>query len=324
MVSLQIVKSCLKIEMPVHAFTSAQCHMLARHGVDAQARFVDVPSIAGRAQVLVVGDGPAVLMINGIGTPAAMWAPLMAQLSGFRLYAVDLPGFGLTDTVRDLTRHYRATAVRFLCETLDKLGLDRAAFVANSLGSRWVIWLALDRPDRLSTMVHIGCPATALGTSAPLPMRLMSVPPLARLLMKLQPPSHKQVEQLAKMVHQHPLDPELADLLVATERLPHFEHTFLATLNTMVRLRGARPAMALSRSDLGGIRQPTQIVWGDDDPMGSTDIARRVAEAIPHAELHIVQGGHAPWLTQAGRIGSLASAFLGKHTAARASAATCS
>lgn len=323
MVSLQIVKLRLEIEMPDHAFATAQLRFLVRHGVDAEVRFVDVASIAGRAQVLVSGDGPAVVLINGIGIPAAMWAPLMAQLSGFRLYAVDLPGFGLTDSVRDLTQHYRANAVRFLCETLDQLGLDQTSFVANSLGSRWVMWLALDRPERVSTMVHVGCPATVLGTSAPLPMRLMSVSPLARLLMKLQPPSHKQVEQLSKMVHQHPLEPELADLLLATERLAHFEHTFLATLNTMVRLRGARPEMALMRDELARIRQPTQIVWGDDDPMGSTDVASRVAEAIRGAELHIVEGGHAPWLTQAGRIGSLATAFLGKHAAASGCADTC-
>jgi pimeloyl-ACP methyl ester carboxylesterase len=245
----------------------------------------------------------------------------MARLSGFTLYAVDLPGFGLTDSVRDLTQHYRLNAVRFLCEVLDGLGLDRAAFVANSLGSRWVMWLALDRPERVSAMVHVACPATVLGTSAPLPMRLMSVPALARLLMKLQPPSHKQVEQLSKMVHQHPLEPELADLLVATERLPQFEHTFLATLHTMVRLRGARPEMALMRDELARIRQPTQLVWGDNDPMGSTVVARRVAEAIPGAELHIVEGGHAPWLTQAARIGSLATALLGRHDVASGSAA---
>ncbi len=309
--------------MSVDAFTNAQRRMLARYGVDAKARFVDLPSITGRAQVLVVGDGPPVVMINGIGTPAAMWAPLMAHLSGFRLYAVDLPGFGLTDTVGDPTRHYRANAVQFLCETLDALGLDQAAFIANSLGSRWAIWLALDMPNRVSAMVHIGCPATVLGTSAPLPMRLMSVPPLARLLMKLQPPSHKQVEQLSKMVHQHPLVPELADLLVATERLPHFEHTFLSTLNIMVRMRGARPDMALPRSELAHICQPTQLIWGDDDPMGSIDVARRVAEAIPRSELHIVQGGHAPWLTQAERIGSSASPFLSKYPASSGIVAAC-
>ncbi len=55
--------------------------------------------VGGRAQVLVSGEGSPVILVNGIGTPAAMWAPLMAKLPGLRLYAVDLPGFGLTDTM---------------------------------------------------------------------------------------------------------------------------------------------------------------------------------------------------------------------------------
>lgn len=301
--------------MSINFFTAAQDRMLARYCVEAEARFIDVPVVDGRAQVLVTGDGPPVVMVSGIGTPAAVWAPLMAQLAGFRLHAVDLPGFGLTDSRHDLTRQYRATAVQFLCETLDQLGLDRASFVASSLGSTWIVWLSLDAPDRVAAAVHVGCPATALGTSAPLPMRLLSVPHVGRLMMKLQPPSQKQVEQLSRMVRQHPLTPELADLLVATERLPHFEHTFLETLRTIVRLRGARTEMALSAAVLSGVRQPTQLIWGNDDPMGSTEIASRVAEALPDAELHVVEGGHAPWLTQAIQIGSLATTFLERHRA---------
>jgi pimeloyl-ACP methyl ester carboxylesterase len=221
--------------MSINSFAATQERMLARYGVEAVSRFIEVPVIEGRAQVLATGEGPPVVMVGGIGTPAAMWAPLMAQLAGFRLHAVDLPGFGLTDSRYDLTRQYRATAVRFLCETLDQLDLDRAMFVASSLGSTWVIWLSLDAPDRVAAAIHVGCPATALGTSAPLPMRLLSVPHLGRLLMRLQPPSPMKVEQLSRMVHQYPLVPELADLLVATERLPHFEHTFLDTLRTSPR-----------------------------------------------------------------------------------------
>jgi pimeloyl-ACP methyl ester carboxylesterase len=303
--------------MSINSFTAAQDRMLARYGVEAESRFIDVPVVGGRAQVLIAGEGPPVIMVGGIGTPAAMWAPLMAQLAGFRLHAVDLPGFGLTDTKRDLTSQYRATAVRFLCETLDQLGLDCASFVASSLGSTWVLWLSLDAPNRVVAAVHVGCPATALGTSAPLPMRLLSAPRVGRLMMKLQPPSHKQVEQLSRMVHEHPLVPELADLLVATERLPHFEPAFLGTLRTMIRIRGARPEMALSAAVLSGVRQPAQLVWGNHDPMGSTEVALRLAEALPDAELHIVEGGHAPWLTQADQIGSLATAFIERHHAVR-------
>ena len=296
--------------MSTESFTAAQDRFLARYGVKAESQFIDIAVVEGRAHVLIVGEGPPLIMVSGIGTPAAMWAPLMAQLAGFRLHAVDLPGFGLTDSTRDLTVHYRKTAVRFLCEALGQLGLDRALFVASSLGSAWVIWLSLDEPDRVAAAVHVGCPATALGTSAPLPMRLLAVPHLGRLMMKLQPPSHKQVEKLSRMVHQYPLVPQLVDLLVATERLPHFEHAFLGTLRTMLHLSGARPDMALSAALLSGVRQPAQLVWGDDDPMGSPEVAHRVAEALPDSELHVVEGGHAPWLTQANGIASLATAFL--------------
>ena len=45
-------------------------------------------------------------------------------------------------------------------------------------------------------------------------------------------------------------DIELADLLLATERLPRFESIFLTTLHTLIRPRGARPNMALTGDQL--------------------------------------------------------------------------
>ena len=91
------------------------------------------------------------------------------------------------------------------------------------------------------------------------------------------------------------------------------KYAFLGALRTMIRIRGGRPDMALSAAALKGVRQPAQLVWGNDDPMGSTEIAHRVADALPDAELHIVEGGHAPWLTQADQIGSLATPFFERH-----------
>lgn len=296
--------------MPTQSFIEAQTAALSRYGVDAEERFVDSPTVDGRAHVIVAGDGPPVVMVNGIGTPAAMWAPLMAQLDGYTLYAVDLPAYGLTDTTPTLTDDFRSTAVRFLGDVLDGLGLARPAFVANSLGSLWAIWFAIDRPDRVAALVHVGCPAIVLDTSAPLPMRLLSARPLGRVMMKLQPPSPRQVKQLSKMVNEHPLPPEIADLLLATERLPYFESTFLATLHTLVRLRGARPDMAMTRDQLGQVNQPSLLVFASNDPMGAPPVGEHLAEALPDAELHVVDGGHAPWLHHADQIAPLATAFL--------------
>lgn len=292
------------------SFLTAQRAMLQRYGVDAHSRFEKVPSINGKAQVLVVGDGPPVVMINGIGTPAAMWAPLIAHIRAYRVYAVDQPGYGLTDAPSDFTDGYRENAVLFLCDLLHQLQLDRPAIIANSLGSLWSSWLALDHPERVAALVHIGCPAIVLDTSAPLPMRMLSVRGLGRLLMRLQPPSEKQVEALSRMVNEHPLVPELRDLLLATERLPHFEPMFLATLNNLLRVRGNRPGMRLSEGQLGAIDHPSLLVFGTNDPMGAAEVGRRMAESMPSAELLLVDGGHAPWLKRSDEIGRRVNRFL--------------
>ena len=294
-------------------FIEAQQRMLDRFGIKARSRFVEVPSIGGRAHILVSGEGPPVVMISGIGTPGAMWAPLMAELDGLRLFVVDLPAYGLTDTTGQFAESLRSNAVRFLEDVLDVLELDRPAFVANSLGSLWTSWLALDRRERVAALVHVGCPALALDTSAPFPMRVLSVRPLGRLLTRLQPPSPRQVEQLSRMVKEYPLSPELIELLVATERLPEFRETFLSMLHALLRLRGSRPEARLTADQLRSIAQPTLLFWGENDPFGPPAVGERMAATMPAAELHVVGGGHAPWLTQAQRIGPTTKRFLHEH-----------
>jgi poly(3-hydroxyoctanoate) depolymerase len=44
-----------------------------------------------RLHVREVGDGPPVLLINGLGTHTAMWAPLERALAEFHLIEFDSP-----------------------------------------------------------------------------------------------------------------------------------------------------------------------------------------------------------------------------------------
>lgn len=291
-------------------FEAAQERVLARFGVRAKQRYIEVESLEGRAQVLVVGEGPPVLMLSGIGTPAVMWAPLMARIEGHSLHAVDLPGHGLTDPPPVQPADLRVHAVRFLEAVLDGLDLERPAFISNSLGSLWAHWLAIDHPDRVGPMTHVGCPALAPGTSAPLPMRLLSTRILGSALMRIQPPSSRQVKQESKMVHQYPLPPEIADAILATELMPGFERTFRSNLRALLRLRGARPESALTETSLAAVKQPNLLIIADQDPMGSEKAGRRMAEALPDAELQICAGGHCPWLDETDQIAGWINDFL--------------
>ncbi len=296
--------------MTTKEFSKAQAAVLERYGVDAEERWVRTPIVDGRAHVLVAGDGPPVVMLNGIGVPAAMFAPLIAHMSDVKTYAVDLPGYGLSDSTRHFSDDLRGSAVQFLREVFDGLELDRPTIVANSLGSLWASWLTIDQPNRVEALAHIGCPAIVLDTSAPLPMRLLGLRLVGRLLMKVQPPSDRQVEYLAKMVNEHPLPREIAQLILATERLDHFEETFPAMLNRLVRLRGNRPDLALNAHELSRIETPTLLVFARNDPMGGVDVGQQMSALVTDAELHIVNGGHAPWIHHAAQIAPALISFL--------------
>lgn len=302
--------------MSIENFQRAQHATLASYGVAATSRFLDVEG--GKAHVLVHGEGPPLVMVNGIGTPAAMWAPLIAALDGVTVYAVDLPGFGLTERTEPFVPNLRRHVVDFLASVLDVLDLERPAFVSNSLGSLSVTWLALDRPHRVAHMAHVGCPALLLGTSAPLPMRLLSVPGLGALLERVQPPSARQVRGMAKMVGEEPLPEELVDLLVATEKLPLFAPAFRPVLRQLVRLRGARPGAGLTPEQLAALTQPVALVWGADDPFGEPAIGEAAASFIRDAEFHLVPGGHVPWVHHPNDVARAIGPFLRRHQAAAA------
>lgn len=299
----------------VEQFQAKQRALLSRYGVDAQSRFLEVPSVHGPVHVLTQERGPPVVLVPGFADPAAMWAPLMARLDGFTRYAVDRPCFGLSGSAEHSTEHMRVLAVSFLEEVLDALQIDRALLIGNSIGSLWSFWLALDHPDRVAAMVHVGCPAFLLNTSAPLPMRLLSIPPLGRLLMRMTPPSAAHVERFSRMVGEDlSRAPELRDLLVAAQRLPGAQAAIRELLHALVRLRGARPEVALTADQIAQVRQPVLLIWGEQDPFGSPDVGEEAAGIIPDADFRLVAGaGHAPWIAHPTQVSAGAIPFLRAH-----------
>lgn len=297
--------------MDTERFERAQAALLHRENIEAKSIFLESPTSPGVTHVLVAGTGPPVLMINGIGLPAAMWAPLMAHLRDFQIFAIDLPGFGLTDVDPAAYTDYRRHAIEFVTTTVQQLDLDEApAWITNSLGSRWAIWLAVERPELVKSATFVACPALLLGSSAPFPMRLLSYPPVGKAVTGLYPSSRKTVQRTAKMVHQYPLSAELEEMLVATERLDHFRDHFLQTLHLLLTVTGARPNMAIDPEELSALTPPVQLIWGRDDPFGDVDLGRLAAELIPECEFEVVTGGHAPWLSASNEIGPLVESFL--------------
>jgi len=233
------------------------------------------------------------------------------ELQGFRIHALELPGFGLSDPLPLSSKTLRTQAVQFLDATLAELGLESAAIVANSMGALWAIWLALDRRRRVSSLTRIGCPALILGTAAPAPMRLMSARPLGRLVLALQRPSPGRVERmLASVGVDLSGDPELRDLVVAMQLRPSFAPAWLDLLHAAIRVRGARPSAAIGAAELARLTQPVLLIWGERDPFGAVAVGEQVVKIVANAELHVLPGGHAPWLSSRDETARLVIEFL--------------
>ncbi len=295
----------------VAGFLDAQQRVLDRYGVSAQRRYLRVPTTGGQAQVLIAGDGPALVMVIGGAVPAAFWIPLLAKLPGRTLYAIELPGFGLTDPTTYHRDTIRRTAVDYLAGILDVLGLGPSQFVTQSIGSQWTAWLADEQPGRVGSQVMIGCPGFFLDTSAPLPFRLASVPGLGPLLMSLSKPSANNAERVMRTVGEDPagLD-ELRDVLVAAQRLPTYTPSLVALMRAVMRWTRPRPAIVTNPDQLGRIGHPVRLIWGERDGFGRPEAGRRIAELIPDADLHVVSGGHAPWFHHADLVAKLTREFL--------------
>jgi len=96
-----------------------------------------------------------VVLVHGLGMSSRYMMPLARHLaSEFRVYAPDLPGFGLSDKpAHALTVPELADA---LSAFLDAVEPRRAAFVGNSLGCEILVEFACRYPERVERLVLQG------------------------------------------------------------------------------------------------------------------------------------------------------------------------
>src|SRR5581483_12098483 len=126
------------------AFEDAERQLFEACGVQVTSRRVRLTDPPLYVRVLETGDGPPLILVHGSGMSASTWAPLMPYLGRHRLIALDLPGFGLSDSFDYSGRALRAHAVAQLTSLLDALDLERAPIVGTSLGGMWALCMALD------------------------------------------------------------------------------------------------------------------------------------------------------------------------------------
>jgi 3-oxoadipate enol-lactonase len=221
-------------------------------------------------------DGAPVVLAGSLGTTLRMWDPQVPALAarGLRAIPYDQRGHGASPAppgpyaIADLGADALAL--------LDRLGLERVAWVGLSIGGMVGLWLAAHAPERVERLV-------LLCTSA-------HVPPAQRW------------EERADAVRAAGSVGVVADAVAArwlTEGFAAAHPDVLAGLRDMLAAQPpdgyAACCAALAtldlRGDLAAIRAPTLVIGGAQDAAIPTDHQRRLADAIAGARLEILDPG---------------------------------
>lgn len=100
-------------------------------------------------------DGTPVVFVHGNISSSAFWQPTMLALAGVRSIAIDLRGFGGSQTLPvDATRGVGDYADD-VHAVLDALGVDRAVLVGWSMGGGVVMQMLIDRPGLVDGLVLV-------------------------------------------------------------------------------------------------------------------------------------------------------------------------
>jgi pimeloyl-ACP methyl ester carboxylesterase len=232
------------------------------------------PRIAART----MGNGPAVLLLHGVGTASASyWAQFEALGDAYQLIAWDAFGYGGSDDPpADVRLDDYADAAAAL---LDAHGRNEAHVVGVSWGGVVATRLALRHPDRVRTLALI---SSTYGRKA----------------------NEAVVEQFGERVAALARDGVRAwaqarvGRLVSAQAPPELRSRIVETAVDSVRLAGFTGAtITLAGTDhrpvLHEVRAPTIVLCGDRDPVTGPAESRVLADGIPGAELVVVtDGGH--------------------------------
>jgi 2-hydroxy-6-oxonona-2,4-dienedioate hydrolase len=201
--------------------------------------------------------------------------------------------------------------VEFDDGVMDALGVDDAVVGGNSMGGTIATWYALARPERVPKLLLVGAAPLFPVTTAPGMLRMVASP-IGTLLGALMKPTPKVVVRNMKVFgdgESITRYPELIDAQVVAGGDKTYVDTSTAELKTIISLRGFRRELLLSDADLAKIKAPTQIIWGTNDPLGGTDVAKSVARAISDSRLEILDAGHGPWFGHPEKVAKIISEF---------------
>lgn len=233
-----------------------------------------------------------ILLLHGLGGSTFTWrytAPYL-QDNDYRVIAVDLPGFGLSERKSGFD-HSAGNRAQVIWALLDQLGPDQKwHLVGHSMGGATVAAMALQKPERT---VSVTLAAGALAYFEP---SLLS-------LVYRYPPVNQWVKVLGSyfLLNEERIEGLLASAYGRQPTIEEFTGYYLPltlynTDQVMADLFLSAPSPLLD--EVGIIDRPVLCLWGEDDTWVPLDRGKELQKLLQNSELVIIPGeGHCPMET---------------------------
>jgi 3-oxoadipate enol-lactonase len=221
-------------------------------------------------------DAPVLTLTHPLGATLALWDDHAAALSQrYRVLRYDVRGHGASDIPDGPYTLEQMSADLFAL--LDSLDIAETHFVGVSMGGLIGMTAALERPERITSLVL--CDTTACYGPGVRPMW----------------------EDRLRVAETEGMSPSLVGRTMAvwfTENYRVAHHKEVERIATMLRQTDPRGYAAAIRAiafvdlteRIGAIRRPTLVVVGEEDPGTPPAMARAIHERIAASELLVLPG----------------------------------
>ena len=264
-----------------------------------------------RRAFVCFGNGPALLLIHGIGDSSDTWQPVLEELGRHHtVVAPDLLGHGRSEKPRaDYSIAAYANGMRDLLSVLE---IDRVTVIGHSLGGGVAAQFAYQFPERCERLVLVD--SGGVGRSVSPFLRLATVPGVETLMPLFGLPPVRMATRITAGVMRHlstALGRDAEELLAVFDALPDTaaRTAILRTLRSGVDWRGQVITM-LDRAYLAE-GMPTLLVWGRHDAVIPLGHGRLAHAAMPGSQFEIFDdAGHFPHHSDPARFVHIVSDFM--------------
>jgi pimeloyl-ACP methyl ester carboxylesterase len=225
--------------------------------LQAASDYIDVAGIKLHVRDSGPKSAPALIMLHGLAASLHTWEPWAQTLSkDFRVIRYDLPGFGLTGA--DPTNDYsEARSMQVLAALMDKLGVDRASIIGNSMGGRLAWRFAAEQPARVTSVVLISpdgfeSPGYEYGKG-------LDVPVMVKMMRYVLPKSFLRASLEPAYADPTRLTPEAIDRYYDMLIAPGVRDAMIARMGQTILVP---PPPLLQK-----IAAPVLLLWGEKDAL---------------------------------------------------------